>query len=97
LAPIPTWSACRCSRRHRCSPARASRAPGEARGMSRELLVAVGPGELRAVLVEAGRAGELRIVRDDQGAPIGDIHLGRVVKILPALPAALVEIGLDRP
>jgi ribonuclease G len=65
--------------------------------VSRDLLIAVGPGELRGLLVEAGRASELRIVRDDEGGCVGDIHLGRVVKILPALPAALVEIGLDRP
>jgi ribonuclease G len=65
--------------------------------LSRELLIAVGPGELRALLVEDGRASELRIVREDGGGRVGDIHLGRVVKILPALPAALVEIGLERP
>jgi len=65
--------------------------------MSRDLLIAAGPGELRGLLVEDGRASDLRIVRDDGGGRIGDIHLGRVAKILPALPAALVEIGLDRP
>lgn len=61
------------------------------------LLIAAGPGELRGVLVEAGRAVELRIVRESDGGRVGEIHLGRVVKLLPALPAALVEIGLDRP
>jgi len=65
--------------------------------MRRDLLIAAGPGELRGLLVENGRACELRIVRDDGGGRVGDIHLGRVVKLLPALPAALVEIGLDRP
>ncbi len=65
--------------------------------MSRELLIAAGPGELRGLLIEFGRACELRIMRDEGGGRIGDIHLGRVVKILPALPAALVEIGLERP
>jgi ribonuclease G len=65
--------------------------------MGRDLLIAAGPGELRGLLVENGRACELRIVRDDGGGRVGDIHLGRVVKLLPALPAALVEIGLDRP
>jgi ribonuclease G len=65
--------------------------------VSRDLLIAAGPGELRGLLVEDGRACELRIVRDGEGGRVGDIHLGRVVKILPALPAALVEIGLDRP
>ncbi len=65
--------------------------------MSRDLLIAAGPGELRGLLIESGRACELRIMRDEGGGRVGDIHLGRVVKILPALPAALVEIGLERP
>lgn len=65
--------------------------------MGRDLLIAAGPGELRGVLVENGQARELRIVRDDGGGRVGDIRLGRVVKILPAVPAALVDIGLDRP
>jgi ribonuclease G len=65
--------------------------------VSRDLLIAAGPGELRGLLVEDRRACELRIVRDEPGGRVGDIHLGRIVKLLPALPAALVEIGLDRP
>jgi ribonuclease G len=62
-----------------------------------ELLIAAGPGELRGVLVEDGRAVDLRIVRDGEGGRVGEVHLGRVVRLLPALQAALVEIGLDRP
>jgi len=65
--------------------------------VSRDLLIAVGPGELRGVLVEAGRAVELRIERADSGGRVGELHLGRVAKLLPALPGALVEIGLERP
>ncbi len=65
--------------------------------MDRQLLIAAGPGELRALLVEAGRAVELCIARDADDGRVGELHLGRVVKLLPALPAALVEIGLDRP
>jgi ribonuclease G len=65
--------------------------------MTSELLIAAGPGELRGLLVEAGSAVELRIVRDGAAGRVGEIYLGRVVALLPALPAALVEIGLDRP
>ena len=64
--------------------------------MRRELLIAAGPGEWRAALVEDGVPVELRIERGD-GAEAGSIHLGRVVRLLPALGAALVEIGGDRP
>ncbi len=65
--------------------------------MDRQLLIAVGPGELRALLLEGERAVELRIARDGERGRVGELYLGRVVKLLPALPAALVEIGLDRP
>jgi Ribonuclease G/E len=62
----------------------------------RELVIAAGPGEWRAALCEAGAAVELYIERGE-GAEIGSIHLGRVTKRLPALAAALVDIGGDRP
>jgi ribonuclease G len=65
--------------------------------VSRDLLIAAGPGELRGALVEAGRAVELRIEREGLGGRVGELYLGRVAKLLPALPGALVGIGLERP
>ena len=64
--------------------------------MRRELLIAAGPGEWRAALVEHGVAVELFVERGDHGRA-GAIYLGRVRRLLPALGAALVEIGDDRP
>lgn len=64
--------------------------------MPRELLISAGPGEWRAALVEDGTPVELRVERGG-GAEVGSIHLGRVVRLLPALGAALVDIGGDRP
>jgi ribonuclease G len=64
--------------------------------MRRELVIAAGPGEWRAALTEDGAAVELRIERGD-GGEAGSIHLGRVLRLLPALGAALVDIGGDRP
>jgi Ribonuclease G/E len=64
--------------------------------MHRELVISAGPGEWRGVLVEDGAAVELRVERGD-GAELGSIHLGRVVRLLPVLGAALVDIGGARP
>jgi ribonuclease G len=64
--------------------------------MRRELLIATGPGEWRAALVEDGRPVELRVERGD-GTEAGSIHLGRVLRMLPALGAALVNVGGERP
>lgn len=64
--------------------------------MRRELLISAGPSEWRAALVENGAPVELRVERGD-GVEFASIHLGRVVRLLPALGAALVDIGGPRP
>lgn len=64
--------------------------------MHRGLVISAGPGEWRAALVEDGEPVELRVERG-AGGDAGSIHLGRVVRLLPSLGAALVDIGGDRP
>jgi ribonuclease G len=64
--------------------------------MRRELIVSAFPGEWRAALVEDGVAVEVAVERGE-GFEAGSIHLGRVLRLLPALGAALVDIGGDRP
>ena len=64
--------------------------------MRRELLIAAGPGEWRAALIEAGVAVELRVERGG-GSEAGSLYLGRALRLLPALGAVLVDIGGDRP
>jgi ribonuclease G len=64
--------------------------------LSRELLIAVGPGEWRAAWIEDGTAVELHVERGDI-RPAGSIHLGRVVRLVAGLDAALVDIGEARP
>jgi Rne/Rng family ribonuclease len=65
--------------------------------MTGELFVSVGPGEIRAGLFRDGEAIDLLIERDDRETLVGAIYLGRVIRVLPALPGAFVEIGLGRP
>ena len=64
--------------------------------MPGELLIAAGPGEWRAALLEDGIPVELFVERGDR-SEAGSIHLGRVHRLLPALGAMLVDIGGDRP
>ena len=59
-------------------------------------MIAAGPGEWRAALLEDSAPVELFIERGD-GSEAGSIHLGRVRRLLPALDAMLVDIGTDRP
>lgn len=64
--------------------------------MRRELLIAAGPGEWRAALLEDGAVVELYVERGDTRLP-GSIQLGRVVRRAPGLDSAFVEIGDARP
>lgn len=65
--------------------------------MSRDLLIAVSPGELWAAVVQDDDLVTLRLVRTGTRARVGDVVFGRIVALRPDLPAALVDIGLDRP
>ncbi len=64
--------------------------------MARKLLISAGPGEWRAALLEEGMPVELYVGRGDR-SEAGSIHLGRVLRLAPALGAALVDIGNERP
>jgi Ribonuclease G/E len=61
-----------------------------------DLLIAAAPGDWRAALLENGVPVELYVERGDR-SEAGSIHLGRVRRLVPALGAALVDIGGDRP
>jgi ribonuclease G len=64
--------------------------------LRRDLLIAAGPGEWRAAWLEAGTAVELHVERGDSPPP-GSLHVGRVVRLVTGLGAALVDIGAARP
>jgi ribonuclease G len=64
--------------------------------VSRALLLACSPGEVWAALVEDGALTGLRVLRAGARGRAGEIFLGRVVALRPELPAALIDIGLDR-
>ena len=64
--------------------------------MDRQLLISAGPGEWRAALLETGVPVEFFVERGDR-SEAGSIHLSRVARLLPALGAALVDIGGGRP
>ena len=66
--------------------------------MPRELLINAGAGETRVALVEAGRL-EGFWAEPAIGAAagrLGEIWLARVAKVVPAMQAAFVDLGLGR-
>ncbi|MDR1578384.1 MAG: Rne/Rng family ribonuclease [Deltaproteobacteria bacterium] len=65
--------------------------------MSSDLLINYRPYETRVALVENGLLVEFQVERGARGAGLlGNIYQGRVIRILPGLQAAFVDIGLDK-
>ena len=65
--------------------------------MSKTLACQVSPGEVWAALEENGELMGLRVAREGDADVVGGVFLGRIVALRPELPAALVDIGLERP
>jgi ribonuclease G len=64
--------------------------------MASELIINARPHETRVALVENGVVVELHIERKTGQELMGNIYRGRVVRVLPGMQAAFVDIGLDR-
>ncbi|UAW97889.1 ribonuclease G [Halopseudomonas nanhaiensis] len=64
--------------------------------MSEEILVNVTPMETRVALVENGVLQEVHIERTLRRGIVGNIYKGKVVRVLPGMQAAFVDIGLER-
>ena len=64
--------------------------------MSGELLINVTPSETRVALVENGVLQEVFIERADKRGIVGNVYKGKIVRILPGMQAAFVDIGLER-
>ena len=64
--------------------------------MAEELLINVNPFETRVALVSHGLLQELHVVRPSKHSVAGNIYLGQVVRIVPGMQAAFVDIGLAR-
>jgi len=64
--------------------------------MARLLLINRRPEQRRVALIENGITSELFFERLTGGSLVGNVYKGRVVRVLPGMQAAFVEIGLQR-
>lgn len=64
--------------------------------MPGELIINASPQEIRVALLEEGTVVEVYIERKKDRSIMGNICRGRVVKVLPGMQAAFVDIGLER-
>jgi ribonuclease G len=64
--------------------------------VSSEIIVSTTAREVRVALMEQGRLAELHVDRGDERGFVGNVYLGKVVRVLPGMQAAFVDIGLER-
>ncbi|GAA4647784.1 ribonuclease G [Kistimonas scapharcae] len=64
--------------------------------MSEEILMNITPMESRVALVENGVLQEVYVERSRNRGIVGNIYKGKVVRVLPGMQAAFVDIGLEK-
>ncbi len=64
--------------------------------MASEILINVKPNETRVAYVESGTLTDLKLERKTSPTLVGTVHRGTVIRVLPGMQAAFVDIGLDR-
>ena len=58
-----------------------------------ELLVNVTPNETRIALLDTGVLKEVHIEREAKRGLVGNIYKGRVMRVLPGMQSAFVDVG----
>jgi ribonuclease G len=64
--------------------------------LNEEIYINVTPFETRVALIYQGAVQELHMERSMQRGQVGSVFLGRVVRVLPGMQSAFVDIGLER-
>ena len=64
--------------------------------MSVEILMNVTPHETRVAVVENGVLQEVVVERERRRGLVGNVYKGKVLRVLPGIQAAFVDIGLER-
>ena len=61
--------------------------------MDKELIINSAPTEVEIALLEQGKLVELHNQKTNNNFSVGDIFIGRVIKLMPGLNAAFIDIG----
>ncbi|MCA1622616.1 MAG: Rne/Rng family ribonuclease [Acidobacteria bacterium] len=65
--------------------------------MSKEMIISVNGREKKIAILDDGRVSEFYIERGEENSGVvGNIYKGRVMRVLPGMQSAFVEIGLER-
>ena len=64
--------------------------------MSEEFLINFTPQETRVAVLQQGTVQELHIERTNSRGIVGNVYYGRVVRVLPGMQSAFIDVGLER-
>ena len=64
--------------------------------MQQDILINWSPQETRVAVVENGAVQELQVERTLERGLVGNVYLGKVVRVLPGMQSAFIDVGLDR-
>ncbi|MGA9666263.1 MAG: ribonuclease G [Gallionella sp.] len=64
--------------------------------MSEEILINVTPQETRVAVMQLGVVQDLHIERGSSRGIVSNVYLGKVVRVLPGMQSAFIDIGLER-
>ena len=64
--------------------------------MQQDILINWSPQETRVAVVEGGAVQELHVERTLERGLVGNVYLGKVVRVLPGMQSAFIDIGLER-
>ena len=61
-----------------------------------EILMNIAAHEKRVAVIENGVLQEVHIERENQRGIVGNIYKGKIIRVLPGMQAAFVDVGLER-
>lgn len=64
--------------------------------MREQFLINITPQETRVAILQSGQVQEVHIERSANRGLVGNVYLGRVVRVLPGMQSAFIEVGLSR-
>ncbi len=64
--------------------------------MSEEILINVTPQETRVAVMQLGVVQDLHIERSSSRGIVSNVYLGKVIRVLPGMQSAFIDIGLER-
>jgi ribonuclease G len=63
---------------------------------TQDILINWAPQETRVAVVENGAVQELHVERTLERGQVGNVYLGKVVRVLPGMQSAFIDVGLER-